>query len=110
MRRTLLALLLLGISTVAQAGTLTLNYTGTSNGISWTATASIDDTDATTYINWAKSHYASAAACATNQGCFNTWADDVFNTLRTNVLQWLQATAVATATSSTTGITVTPAQ
>lgn len=117
MKRILLTLALLFSSVAADAasvttptGSLVIVYTNDAGTAIYSPKASLTNVAAAQWVTWCQTHYANVAAANTPQGCFNTWADDVFNQMVQNVQSSNASLAAAAASASATGPTITPAQ
>jgi hypothetical protein len=106
--RTIFALLLM--ASTANAGSLTLTYKNTAGTTTLAPTATISDADASSFLTWCSAHYANTPGSGTAVGCFNIYADDIFNQLKIAVQAAAQATAAQNAANAVAPITVTPAQ
>lgn len=117
MKRILIALALLfsplyanAATVITTAGSLVIVYTNDAGTAIYSPKASLTNAASAQWVTWCQTHYANVAAANTPQGCFNTWADDVFNQMVQNVLSTNAASLAATAAASATGPTITPAQ
>jgi hypothetical protein len=109
MIRAALAFLLASVLS-ANAGSLTITYKNTAGTTTFAPTATISDADAATFVSWCSAHYASTPGSGTAAGCFNIYANDIFNQLKLAVQAAAQTTAAQNAANAVVPITVTPAQ
>jgi len=110
MKRIVIACCLLLFASIANAGSLTLTYKNTAGTTTLAPTATISDTDASTFLTWCSAHYSATPGSGTSAGCFNIYADDLFNQLKLNIQATAAAAAAATAAAGVTPITIAPAQ
>lgn len=113
----LLATLLAPLSAFAASltcpsGSLCIGYVNAAGNVNALAVASatIPDATATQFLTWCKARYAATAGASTNQGCFNTWANDWFNQTITSMNATAQAAAADTAAKAVVPPAIVPAQ
>lgn len=108
--RTLLGLIAITLSSVAHAGSLNIIYKNDAGTTIFSPSAAISNADATKFLTWCHAYYINTPSASTDAGCYNTWANDLFNQMKANVNGSIAATASATAATGITPIVVTPAQ
>jgi hypothetical protein len=91
-------------------GSLQILYTNDASTQLYSPKATISDADAAKAITWLGAYYGPTTANKTSAGYFNAWANDIFGTLKTNVVNSLQTSAAQTAVSTVIPIVVTPNQ